>query len=227
MSYLGSANVAIGCTPGANGLRTATLSFTTNDPDHASVSFNLQCTGQTPVAAGFGSTPNAPGPIQESTVVGTNDPFYLTVRETGNAQLTLSVASFVSTPPGAITLDTSFPLAINNGGAQQVIQFTCVAGSIGLKTAAFSFTTNDPAHPTVTYNLNCTVTKPKDKFIASHQSTQRQPRLVWPGRMVSPSVPMANTSMWPTRAIARSSRTRSNRLHPALVGRLSQQRARR
>jgi predicted outer membrane repeat protein len=171
LSYLGSANVAIVCTPSANGLRTATLSFTTNDPDHAAVSFNLQCTGQTPVAAGFDSSPDAPGPLQESTVVGTDDPFYLTVRETGNAQLQLSGVSFVSTPPGAITLDTLFPLAINDGGAQKVIQFTCVGGSIGLKTATFSLTTNDPAHPTVSYNLNCTVTKPKDKFIGSHQST--------------------------------------------------------
>jgi CSLREA domain-containing protein len=171
LSYLGSANVAISCTPSANGQRTATLSFTTNDPDHASVSFNLLCTGQTPAAAGFGSTPDAPGPIGGSTVLGTDDPFFLTVRETGSAQLVLSGASLVSSPPGAITLDTLFPIAINDGGGPTSIQFTCVADSIGLRTATFSFNTNDPAHPTVSYNLNCLVSKAKDKFIAAHQST--------------------------------------------------------
>ncbi|HSD83194.1 MAG TPA: beta-propeller fold lactonase family protein, partial [Anaerolineae bacterium] len=171
LSYLGSSNVAISCTPGGNGQRSATLSFNTNDPDHASVNFNLQCIGQTPAAAGFDSTPLPPGPIGETITLGTDDPFFLIARETGNAPLTLSNPSFVSSPSGAITLDTAFPINIANGGAPVPIQFTCVANSIGLRTATFSFNTNDPAHPTVSYNLNCTVNKAKDKFIAAHQST--------------------------------------------------------
>jgi CSLREA domain-containing protein len=171
LSYLGSAQVAISCTPSANGVRTATLTFNTNDLKEASVSFTLQCTGQTPVAAGFGSTPNLPGPIETTTIVGTAKAFTLTVKETGNAQLILSGANLISTPPGAITLETLFPLAINDGGAAKQIGLNCAGSSIGLATAELSFATNDPAHPTVSYNVNCTVIKVKDKFIAAHFST--------------------------------------------------------
>ena len=171
LSYLGGAQVSISCTPSANGLRTATLTFNTNDPKKPNVSFNLQCTGQTPVAAGFGSTPNLPGPIQTTTFFGTAKVFSLTVKETGNAQLILSGASLVSTPPGAITLQTVFPFAMNDGDAPKQIGLNCAGDSIGLKTAVLSFATNDPAHPSVSYNVNCTVAKPKDNFIAANYST--------------------------------------------------------
>lgn len=166
-----SANVAITCRPGVVGDRTATLSFNTNDPDHASVSFDLRCQGQAAVAAGFDSTPDAPGPIEEITVVGVPDPFFLAVKETGNATLQLTNPVFASNPPGAIALSTVFPVSIADGGAQVALAFQCAGDAIGLKTATFSFNTNDPAHPTVTYNLNCTVTKAQDKFIAASNSS--------------------------------------------------------
>ncbi|MBI5566127.1 MAG: choice-of-anchor D domain-containing protein, partial [Chloroflexi bacterium] len=171
LGYLGADQVSIGCTPGANGLRTATLSFNTNDPDKANVSFNLQCTGQTPVAAGFGSTPNLPGPIATTTVVGISKAFTLTVKETGNAQLVMSGVSLVSTPFGAITLVSTFPIAINDGGASKQIGLNCAGNSIGLATAVLSFATNDPAHPTVSYNVNCTTIKAKELFFPMHSST--------------------------------------------------------
>lgn len=168
--YLGGDQAAISCTPSANGARTATLSFNTNDPDKPSVSFTLQCTGQTPIAAGFGSTPNLPGPIQTTTVVNTSAAFSLTVKETGNAQLVLSGVSLVSTPPGAITLNTLFPIAINDGGASKQIGLSCAGDSIGLATAVLSFATNDPAHPTVSFNVNCTTIKDKELFFPMHSS---------------------------------------------------------
>lgn len=170
-AYLGSDQAAISCTPSANGLRTATLTFNTNDPDKPSVLFNLQCTGQTPIAAGFGSTPNLPGPIETTTVVGASKAFSLTVKETGNAQLVMSGVSLVSTPPGAITLVSTFPIAINDGGASKQIGLNCAGSSIGLATAVLSFATNDPAHPTASFNVNCTTIKAKELFFPMHSST--------------------------------------------------------
>jgi 6-phosphogluconolactonase (cycloisomerase 2 family) len=166
-----SSQFAISCTPGANGARTATLSINTNDPNHAQVVYNLTCTGQAAAAAGYGSTKQPPGPIEESTVVGTPDPFYLNVSETGNAQLTLSSPALVANPPGSIVLNTAFPVNIPNGNPAVNIQFTCAAESIGTKTATFTFNTNDPAHSTVSYNLICTVNKPVDAFFADTSNT--------------------------------------------------------
>jgi 6-phosphogluconolactonase (cycloisomerase 2 family) len=152
-------------------LRTATLTFNTNDPDKPNVLFNLQCTGQTPSAAGFGSTPNLPGPIETTTVVGTSKAFSLTVKETGNLQLVLSGISLVSTPPGAITMPALVTLVINDGGASKQIGLNCAGSSIGLATAVLSFATNDPAHPTVSFNVNCTTIKAKELFFPMHSST--------------------------------------------------------
>jgi CSLREA domain-containing protein len=171
LGYLGGDTVGISCTPGGSGQRTATLSFNTNDPDKPNVSFNLQCTGQAAAAAGFGSTPNQPGPIQTSTVVGTAKVFTLTVKETGNSQLVLSGFSLVSTPPGAIIMPALVTLVINDGGAAKGIGLACAGDSIGLATGTLNFSTNDPAHPTVSFNVNCTVIKADEMFFPMHSST--------------------------------------------------------
>ena len=45
------------CTPGAVGVRTATLTFNTNDTDNTTVSYNLVCEGVSAPTAGFASLP--------------------------------------------------------------------------------------------------------------------------------------------------------------------------
>ncbi len=99
--------------------------------------------------------------------------FFLGVHETGGAQLTLSNPQLISDPPGAITLQTPFPINIPNGGAQAPIGLQCAAPSIGVQYATLTFNTNDASKPTVSYNIVCTVNKPKDAFFGPHLSTNQ------------------------------------------------------
>jgi CSLREA domain-containing protein len=171
VSANGQASVNVTCTPSAAGARVATISFNTNDPAHPAVSFDASCTGQPGAVPGFGPNVEPPGPLTEITTLGTPDPFVLGVSETGNATLVLSNPALVSDPPGAITLNTAFPLNIADGGGAALISFTCAASSIGLHSAVFTFNTNDPDRPNVSYNLTCTVNKPKDPFFGPTFST--------------------------------------------------------
>ncbi len=170
IAYNFSGYIGLRCKPTDKDARTATLSFTTNDPDHASVSFNLICQGSTPAVAGFDSAPDTPGLVSNNTTEGTAVPLYVVVYETGNTTLTLTNPSLVSNPPGAITLQSTFPLTVSNGGGPIIITLACAANAIGLHTATFTFATNDTAHPNPAYNLTCTVDKAPDKFIASSSS---------------------------------------------------------
>jgi 6-phosphogluconolactonase (cycloisomerase 2 family) len=167
----GSTQIAVQCTPAGAGNRTATLTFTTNDPAFPSVSYTLKCTGT--AGAGYGATVNPPGPLARSTVLGSPDLFFLGVQETGGAQLTLSNPQLISDPPGAITLQTSFPINIPNGGAQVPIGLQCTAPAIGVQTATFTFNTNDSSKPTVSYNIVCTVNKANDAFFGPHNSSNQ------------------------------------------------------
>lgn len=159
----GSSLIGVQCTPGSAGQRTATLSFNTNDPAFPTVSYTLQCTGSVN-QAGFGSNLNPPGPIARNTVLGSPDLSFLQVYETGGAALQLSNPQLVSDPPGAITLQTAFPINIPNGGGPTGIGLVCTATAIGTQTATLTFNTNDPNKPQVSYNIICTVAKTKDPF---------------------------------------------------------------
>jgi len=62
-----------------------------DDPKHLSVSYNLTCHGTASPAAGFGSTPAAPGPISfPPTAVGDAYTATITIFETGDAPLNVS-----------------------------------------------------------------------------------------------------------------------------------------
>lgn len=158
------------CTPSALGVRTATLSFTTNDPrpGKGSASYILKCEGVASATPGFGSSPPAPGPVNANTVVGVDNSVTLIVKEAGNAALVLSNPTLTSNPPNAFALVTAFPVNIADGVAAGFVTLTCLANTPGIKTGTLSFNTNDPQHSTVTYNLLCEVGKPKDKVFAPH-----------------------------------------------------------
>ena len=82
-------DLTIGCTPLALGIRTATLTLSTNDPNNATVLFNLTCTGTTlppPVLVTGGSTPALPAASDKAYgVVTSPDGKFVYVRNMGGA----------------------------------------------------------------------------------------------------------------------------------------------
>ncbi|NJL33864.1 MAG: choice-of-anchor D domain-containing protein [Chloroflexaceae bacterium] len=143
-------DVAVVCNPSADGQRTATLNVNTNA---GNVTYPLVCTGGTP---GYGSTP-APNStiIVGDLQVGSSTSINLTVRETGNAPLTVNSASLTGSHPGdfSATVVGGFPFTINDGGNSQVVRIGCAPTANGERTATLTFSTNVGAR---TYTLTCT-----------------------------------------------------------------------
>ena len=157
-------NVTVQCTPGAAGARTATLTFTTNDPAQATVSYTLACTGLAPATPGYGSTPNPGGTVAVgSAVVGSPVSTNFSVFETGSATLNVGLqgGSLATAITGANAADftltaPAFPINIADGGAAQNVTVQCTPAATGARTATLTFTTNDPSQSTVSYTLTCT-----------------------------------------------------------------------
>jgi hypothetical protein len=106
-------------------------------------------------AAGYGSTP-APGSVINvgTTAVNSLVTTALTVFETGSANLTVGLAA---APTGDFAIISGAPpFTIVNGGAPMTVIIRCIPSAQGARNASMTFTTNDPARPTVTYLLTCT-----------------------------------------------------------------------
>lgn len=162
-----SVDVQLACTPSAVGPRTAMLSFVTNDVDHLSVSYSLLCEGVAAPTAGFLSDPFAPGPVSSSTEQGKSIKLAIKVSENGNLGLSLSNPILLSNPPGAFVFDSNFPIDIADGAPPENVTVACTALTPGLSTGSLAFSTNDPAHPNVSYNLACNVAKLPDAPLAT------------------------------------------------------------
>lgn len=154
-----SVNIPLSCTPSAAGVHTATLTFNTSDSDNKDVSYELQCEGVPQPTAGFASNPAAPGPLSIKTIKGTPRNATLQLSETGNANLTLGAPQINSNPANVFSIQGLFPLSINDGAGVQSVAIRCNANIVGLATGTLAFTTNDPANPTLSYNLACDVDK--------------------------------------------------------------------
>ncbi len=103
----------------------------------------------------YASTPAAPGPINfGSVVVGFSLSANLVVQEAGGATLTVSNPVLGGANPSEFEVNTAFPFSITDGGSAQTVQLECTP-QLGARTATLTLTTNDPARPTVLYNLTC------------------------------------------------------------------------
>jgi predicted outer membrane repeat protein len=160
------------CAPtGGAGARTATLTLTTNAPDHLSVSYNLTCNATVAPVAGFASDPIAPGPIDfGQTTLSISKTLALTVVNTGNAVLTLSNLQQSGVNPTDFLLKPALPKNVAVGG-QMNFSLECTPLDVGLRTAIVTLTTNDPAHPTVSFNLVCEGVAPPSPVIAPPATT--------------------------------------------------------
>lgn len=149
--------ISLTCAPKAAGLRTATLTLSTNDPNLPQVSYFLTCNGTTVPKPAFGSKPAAPGPIDlGSALVGGTVSASFTISSTGDADLHLGL----SDPALAGANPTDFKL-VNSPTptlapeASQGLQLQCKPTALGIRTATLTLTTDEPSRPTVSFNLAC------------------------------------------------------------------------
>jgi CSLREA domain-containing protein len=158
-----SRKLGLTCQPSAAGLRSATLTLSTNDPQQPGVSFDLRCTGFNPsTAPSFGATPAAPGPITFGQApVGTLATARLTFEAAGGSALTISSPVFGGAHPGDFTVPAgTFPLTIAAGRASRDVTLTCSPTVASVRSATLGLTTNDPSQPEVTFKLRCTGLEP-------------------------------------------------------------------
>jgi DNA-binding beta-propeller fold protein YncE len=105
---------------------------------------------------GYGSTPAPPGPVDFGDVeVSTTITTSIEIFETGTDDLYVASPLLWGDNPGDFGLTTAFPLTIQDGAASETVNLSCIPQKPGLRTAKLTFTTNDPAQPTVTYTLTC------------------------------------------------------------------------
>ncbi|MCA9958769.1 MAG: beta-propeller fold lactonase family protein, partial [Anaerolineales bacterium] len=149
----------------AAGTRTATLTLTTNDSDNLQVDYDLTCTVPAVPTAGFGSYPEAPGPLDFGSLpVGMSGSLYIELRETGNA--TLSLSNYTISGPNAAEFLMAAPVtSIPDGAAPVSHLVTCNPTETGLRTATLSISTNDPAWPVAEYDLVCMGTAVQPPFL--------------------------------------------------------------
>ena len=149
---------AIGCAPTSNtaGTRTATLTLTTNDLDNPTVVFNLTCQVPPAPVPSFFSDPPAPGPITYGEVnVGNSLTKFVVLGNSGTANLAISglgIAGLNATDFAVESLPDPLNVSVGNSHSLQV---TCTPTAPGLRLAQLNLTTNDPAHPSKSYNLVC------------------------------------------------------------------------
>ncbi len=152
--------IGVSCTiPAAgNSAYTATLTYTTNDPNHPSISYNLSC-GSPSTPAKFSSSPYISGdPIELSSTQNQSAQTSLTISNAGSPGSTLAVqaADLSQVTPNIFAISPSSAFSLNYGDAPRVITVSCTPAGTGVKyTAALTYHTNDPNLGTVTYNLVC------------------------------------------------------------------------
>jgi|GEM_PF-5422043 len=156
----GNSQITIGCTPTAQGARTATLTIT-HDLDtrnQTTETYNLSCTG-TNTGPVYTSNPIAGNPLAAiNTTVNTQGVSQLTITNTGNADLTVNGATMTAGSP---------TFSVNQGGAAFTGATVSAGNSITLTVACLSGTpaTNVPGTlrvthsgaSTVDYNVQCTI----------------------------------------------------------------------
>ncbi len=151
--------VTLRCAPTGStpGVRTAALSFSTNDPENATVSFTLSCSATATPVPGFGSAPAAPGPLDfGSVIVGQTRAASISFSESGSAPLTINSAVLGGANPGDFSVGAGFDFTIADGAAPVNGAVSCTPTAPGVRSATLTVATNDPLKPSVTYNLVCT-----------------------------------------------------------------------
>lgn len=142
--------ITITATPGATGIRTATLSVFHN-ASGSPATYSLIVNGVEPV---YISTPVSSSTINFiDTVVNSSSTQTLTVGNTGTAELTVSSIAVTGTNASDFSVDTTSFLILEGGG-DRTVNITCKPTASGSRTALITVTHNASGSP-ATYNLSC------------------------------------------------------------------------
>jgi hypothetical protein len=176
--------VTLQCTPSQAGKRTAVLELESNDRDHPTIIYSLECQGispvdpNTPVDPTVPSNPTDPSdPVEPSTLLiprysstpapnhsikmGSsliNQPLTQTlqIQEQGDSTLKVNFVGITGSHAKEFSLvNTSFPLMIFDGDSSSTITIQCLPTAEGERTAFLKLNSNDPHYPTITYSLTC------------------------------------------------------------------------
>ncbi len=90
-----------------------------------------------------------------STLVGSEISTTLQIIEDGSSGLIVSLNSISGLHPGDFRV-IGLPTTIGDGNPPQDTAIICAPSAVGVRSAQLTFTTNDPAQPTVTYAVECT-----------------------------------------------------------------------
>jgi predicted outer membrane repeat protein len=152
------ATLVLGCTPTTTGPLQGTFSFNTTDPNKPTVAYTLLCVGALAAQPVFASQPAAVVPIEFGEVaVGETMTRSITVQNIGKAPLSITAATLTGSNGFARTIALPFNVAV---GASQAFAVRCQPTDVGLLAGYLHLTTNDPAQPTIDYQLNCAGTAP-------------------------------------------------------------------
>ncbi len=163
------------CKPTVVGERKATLTLVTDDPFNLKVDFDLICRGAAVPVAGFSSEPLKPGPINFGTVtLNTGQPAIqatittsLQLHEVGNTALQVQMGAISGDNAGDFSVESGLPTTVNDGNSSGVkVTLRCTPSALGIRTAQLALTTNDPANPTVSFDLVCKAVPPPPPALA-------------------------------------------------------------
>ena len=163
------------CKPTGVGERKATLTLVTDDPFNLKVDFELICRGSAVPVAGFASAPLKPGPLDFGIVTVNTDKVgvqatittALQLHEAGNTTLQVQMQSISGDNAGDFSVESGLPATINDGNSAGVkVTLHCTPSALGIRTAQLTLTTNDPANPTVSFDLVCKATPPPPPALA-------------------------------------------------------------
>lgn len=148
------------CTPSAYGLRTATLTITSNHLSQTSThAYSLQCEGLPP---GYASIP-PPQTVLDlgKVVINQVTKMSFKIQETGNS--TLHVMNPMIDGPHAQEFSLTspeFPLEMPDGAPEETVSIQCIPLGEGKRTATLTLESDDPANLQLSYPLECTGVPP-------------------------------------------------------------------
>jgi len=153
-----SAEFTLQCAPTDTGIKTATLTLHTNDPQQPTPSYPLRCSAHLTPEAGYFSQPSLNNNTLDfgQTLVNTTTTAELIFIEKGNAPLVIELIELSGNHPEIFQLlDAHWPLTITEGGAAQTLTIQCIPTQLGIQTALLKLSTNDPQYPSPVYLLSC------------------------------------------------------------------------
>jgi predicted outer membrane repeat protein len=163
--------IVLACKPTVTGALATTFSFHTTDADKLNVSYSLLCNGVPNPAPAFVSLPVAPGPIEFGDVtIGEVVTQYLTIKNNGTADLTLTNVGFTS-DAGNFAHDLVTPVTIGPAATHQ-IAVRCQPNRVGALAGQLNFSTNDTSQASASYNLNCNGLPPQSAYLVNTENLQ-------------------------------------------------------